>query len=107
MLLSYIAVYRLVNKVWVIAIAAAKTNPFVVGHIVESATKGLIRACQQVEVTKDLLAKHWVEVRGEHRHRQYSLSTEQVQGCLHACLEVKSPLFFLGVFNSQTDGHSG
>ncbi|CAD7695147.1 unnamed protein product [Ostreobium quekettii] len=57
----FVAVYRLVNRVWVIAMAPSRTNPFVVGRVVDSATKALIRACQQTDVTREVLTKHWVE----------------------------------------------
>lgn len=57
----YVVVYRLVNKVWVMAVSPAKGNLFVSIRVVESATKGLVTACQTMEISVDTIRKHYAE----------------------------------------------
>lgn len=58
----YAVVYRLVFKVWVMAVTTMHTNVFVPVRLVETATKGLIATCQVSEVDKDVVSRNYPEV---------------------------------------------
>ncbi|GMH36751.1 hypothetical protein BSKO_04624 [Bryopsis sp. KO-2023] len=57
----YVVVYRLVNKVWVMAVSPADGNLFVSIRVVESATKGLVTACQTMDIHAETVRKHYAE----------------------------------------------
>lgn len=50
------------NKVWVMAVSPSNGDVFVGIRVVESATKGLVTACQSMEITAEIISKHYAEV---------------------------------------------
>ena len=61
-LCSYAVVYRLVHKVWVMAVAPTQFNSLISVRLVETATKGLVATCQILEVDSDVIARNYQEV---------------------------------------------
>ena len=60
---SYAVVYRLVFKVWVMAVAPTQFNSLISVRLVETATKGLVATCQILEVDSDVIARNYQEVK--------------------------------------------
>lgn len=58
----YAVVYRLVFKVWVMAVTTARSSALVSVRLVEAATKGLVTTCQVLEVDNDVVARNYPEV---------------------------------------------
>ena len=59
----YAVVYRLVHKVWVMAVTETHMDSLVPVRLVETATKGLVTTCQILEVDNDVVARNYQEVR--------------------------------------------
>eukprot|EP00210_Caulerpa_lentillifera_P000033 g32.t1 len=57
----YSVVYRLVFKVWVMAVAPCMASTFLSVRLVESATKGLVSTCQILEVDQDVIMRNYPE----------------------------------------------
>ena len=55
-------VYRLVNSVYVMTVAAAHTNVFYTLQLVEGAVRVLVAACKGVDVTPDKVTRRYPEV---------------------------------------------
>ena len=58
----YRVVYRLVNSVYVMTVAAAHTNVFYTLQLVEGAVRVLVAACKGVDVTPDKVTRRYPEV---------------------------------------------
>lgn len=58
----YRVVYRLVNGVYVMTVAAAHTNVFYMLQLVEGAVRVLVAACKGVDVTPDKVTRRYPEV---------------------------------------------